>query len=71
MDKQRVCVIGAGPSGLAVLRAFTAAQKAGATIPEIVCYEKQEIQGGLWNFSWRTGIGADGEPVHNVRDERY
>ena len=62
---KRVLIIGAGPSGTSVLRAFASAQTAGEEIPEIVCYEKQERWGGLWNFSWRTGIGGDGEPVHN------
>ena len=61
----RVCVIGAGPSGTSVLRAFASAKAKGTEIPEIVCYEKQSTWGGLWNFSWRTGLGADGEPVHN------
>jgi trimethylamine monooxygenase len=63
--RARVCVIGAGPSGTAVLRAFHSAQKKGAAIPEIVCYEKQAQWGGLWNYSWRTGLGADGTSVHN------
>jgi len=63
--KVRVCVIGAGPSGTSVLRAFKSASLKGAEIPDIVCYEKQPQWGGLWNYSWRTGIGADGEPVHN------
>ena len=61
----RVCVIGAGPSGTAVLRAFQSAESKGAVIPEIVCYEKQAQWGGLWNYSWRTGVGADGGAVHN------
>jgi len=62
---KRVLVIGAGPSGCAVLRAFASAHKNGEDIPQVVCYETQETWGGLWNFSWRTGMGADGEPVHN------
>ena len=33
---QRVAIIGAGPSGLAQLRAFQSAQAAGAEIPELV-----------------------------------
>jgi len=61
---QRVCVIGAGPSGTAVLRAFKSAQDGGAEIPEIVCYEKQKDLGGLWNYNWRTGIDEHGENVH-------
>jgi len=60
----RVAVIGAGPSGLAVLRAFNSAQSKGAKIPEIVCYEKQDDWGGLWNYTWRTGLDEYGEPVH-------
>ena len=61
---KRVAVIGAGPSGLAQLRAFQSAAKAGADIPEIVCFEKQDNWGGLWNYTWRTGLDEFGEPVH-------
>ena len=61
----RVCVIGAGPSGTAVLRAFQSAKAKGVSIPEVVCYEKQPQWGGLWNYSWRTGMDAAGQPVHN------
>ena len=60
----RVAIIGAGPSGLAQLRAFQSAKEKGAEIPEIVCFEKQSDWGGLWNYSWRTGTDANGEPVH-------
>jgi trimethylamine monooxygenase len=60
----RVAVIGAGPSGLAQLRAFQSAQEKGAEIPNIVCFEKQSDWGGLWNYSWRTGLDEYGEPVH-------
>ena len=63
MDK-RVAVIGAGPCGLAQLRAFQSARAGGAAIPEIVCYEKQADWGGLWNYTWRTGLDEYGEPVH-------
>ena len=62
--KKRVAVIGAGPSGLAQLRAFQAAAAKGADIPEVVCFEKQANWGGLWNYSWRTGLDEFGEPVH-------
>jgi trimethylamine monooxygenase len=61
---KRVAVIGAGPSGTAVLRAFQSAAAKGAEIPEVVCYEKQDDWGGLWNYSWRTGTDEYGEPVH-------
>jgi trimethylamine monooxygenase len=63
MDK-RIAVIGAGPSGLAQLRAFQSAAAKGAKIPEIVCFEKQANWGGLWNYTWRTGLDQYGEPVH-------
>lgn len=62
--RKRVAVIGAGPSGLAQLRAFESARAKGAEIPEIVCFEKQEDWGGLWNYTWRTGLDEFGEPVH-------
>lgn len=60
----RIAVIGAGPSGLAVLRAFESARAAGVETPEVVCFEKQSNWGGLWNYTWRTGLDEFGEPVH-------
>ena len=62
--QKRVAVIGAGPSGLAQLRAFQSAAAKGADIPEVVCFEKQDNWGGLWNYTWRTGLDEYGEPVH-------
>lgn len=61
---KRIAIIGAGPSGLAQLRAFHAAKQNGDEIPEIVCFEKQSEWGGLWNYTWRTGVDQYGEPVH-------
>jgi trimethylamine monooxygenase len=61
---KRVAVIGAGPGGLAQLRAFQSAKEKGAEIPDIVCFEKQDNWGGLWNYTWRTGLDQHGEPVH-------
>ncbi|MBO0891759.1 MAG: NAD(P)/FAD-dependent oxidoreductase, partial [Acidothermales bacterium] len=60
----RVAVIGAGPSGLAQLHAFEEARRKGTDIPEVVCYEKQSDWGGLWNYTWRTGLDGHGGPVH-------
>ena len=60
----RVAIIGAGPCGLGLLRAFAQARDKGESIPEVVCYEKQSDWGGLWNYSWRTGIDDHGEPEH-------
>jgi trimethylamine monooxygenase len=62
--KKRVAVIGAGPSGLAQLRAFQALKSKGVEIPEVVCFEKQANWGGLWNYTWQTGLDSRGEPVH-------
>ena len=50
----KVAIIGAGPCGLSILRAFEHLEKKGEKIPEIVCFEKQESWGGLWNYNWRT-----------------
>ena len=64
MAKKKVCIIGAGPSGLAQLRAFQSAAEKGEDIPEIVCYEKQSDWGGLWRYTWRTGTDEHGNPCH-------
>ncbi|MEM7507389.1 MAG: NAD(P)/FAD-dependent oxidoreductase [Pseudomonadota bacterium] len=61
---KRVAIIGAGPSGLAQLRAFQSAETKGEAVPEVVCFEKQDNWGGLWNYTWRTGVDEYGEPVH-------
>ena len=61
----KVAIIGSGPCGLSILRAFQQAEEKGQKIPEIVCYEKQEDWGGLWNYSWRTGSDQYGDPVPN------
>ncbi|MCB5162828.1 NAD(P)-binding domain-containing protein [Marinomonas algarum] len=62
---QRIAIIGAGPSGLAQLRAFQSAESKGDVIPELVCFEKQNDWGGQWNYTWRTGLDENGEPVHS------
>ncbi|XP_045208771.2 senecionine N-oxygenase-like [Mercenaria mercenaria] len=56
----RICIIGAGPSGLSTLYHFAKMEQ----MPEIVCYEKQSTWLGLWNVSWKTGLDENGEPVH-------
>ena len=55
---KKVCIIGAGPSGMSLLGNL---KREGL---EVTCYEKQERPGGLWNFSWRTGTDGHGENVH-------
>ena len=64
MTRKKIAIIGAGPSGLAQLRAFQSAANNGEEIPEITCFEKQSDWGGLWNYTWRTGLDEHGEPVH-------
>ena len=62
---KKIAIIGAGPCGLAQLRAFKSAEEVGTDVPEIVCFEKQENWGGLWNYSWRTGLDRHGEIAHS------
>ena len=61
----KIAIIGAGPCGLSMLRAFEQAEKNGEKTPEIVCFDKQDDWGGLWNYSWRTGSDQYGDPVPN------
>ena len=61
----KIAIIGAGPCGLSMLRAFEHLEAKGEKIPEIVCFEKQENWGGLWNYSGRTGSDQYGDPVPN------
>lgn len=64
-QNKKIAILGAGPSGLAQLRAFEAARLAGVeNLPEVICYEKQTEVGGMWNYTWRTGLDKHGEPVH-------
>ncbi len=64
MSGKRVCVIGAGPSGMAFLYHVERLRQQGVSVPEVVCYEKQNNWGGLWNYDWRTGLDKYGEYVH-------
>ena len=64
---KRVAIIGAGPSGMAQLRAFQSARDKGSDIPEIVCFEKQSDWGGLWNYTWRTGVDEYGNKCHGSK----
>ena len=63
--KKKVAIIGAGPSGMAQMRAFESAAKQGDSEVDIVCFEKQADWGGQWNYTWRTGLDQHGEPVHS------
>jgi len=68
--RHRVALIGAGPCGLSTLQAFAAAESSGEIIPKIVCFEKQADWGGMWNYTWRTGLDEYGEPVHGSMYKR-
>ena len=61
----KVAIIGTGPCGLSMLRSFQQAEEKGNKIPEIVCFDKQDDWGGLWNYSWRTGSDQFGDPIPN------
>ena len=50
----RVCIVGAGPSGMATLGMFKKMKDQGEPV-EVTVYEKQNAPGGLWNLTWRTG----------------
>ncbi len=39
----KVAIIGAGPCGLSILRAFEHLEKKGEKIPEIVCFENKKV----------------------------
>ncbi len=60
----KVAIIGAGPSAMSILRAFALAEKKGTKIPALVCFEKQEDWGGMWRYTWKTGVDEHGDPVH-------
>ena len=59
----RVCVVGAGPSGLSVLYHVNKMKGCNSNNfdyednvnIDVVCYEKHSTMGGLWNMSWRVG----------------
>jgi len=59
----RVCIVGAGPSGMSALGMFKQLKDQGEPC-EVTVYEKQDAPGGLWNLTWRTGLDEFGEPVH-------
>ncbi len=60
----RVAIIGAGPCGLSQLHAFASDASSQPAEIELVCFEKQSDWGGLWNYTWRTGLDEHGEPCH-------
>ena len=43
----KVAIIGAGPCGLSILRAFEHLEKKGEKIPEIICFDNKKIGEGF------------------------
>ena len=65
---KRIAVIGAGPSGMAALMSFRSALDNNPDLAselDIVCFERQESWGGIWNFTLETGEDEYGEPIHS------
>jgi cation diffusion facilitator CzcD-associated flavoprotein CzcO len=50
IKKRRIVAVGAGPSGLAVLRVFAdeLKEEIASERCEIICFEKREDLGGVW-----------------------
>ncbi|XP_063710970.1 trimethylamine monooxygenase-like [Symsagittifera roscoffensis] len=63
VGKVRICVIGAGPSGLMTLRAL---QSLDVNKFEIICYERHSEIGGIWNFRAVEGLDEDGMEPHSA-----
>ena len=55
LKREKICVIGAGPGGMSTLFHWQLLKKSGRDLPDIVCFEKQDKWGGLWNYNWRSG----------------
>ena len=53
-SKKRVCIIGAGPSGLVALKEFSK----NTEVFDIVCFEQASDLGGVWNYSDLTTYSA-------------
>ncbi|UJR28242.1 hypothetical protein I4U23_009492 [Adineta vaga] len=63
VNKKRIAIIGAGPSGLSQLLAFKQAEQEQRV--ELVCFERQAEWGGLWQYTALTGTDSCGEPIHS------
>ena len=58
----QVCVIGAGPAGLAALRHL-------ASKPDIIsptAYEQSDGIGGTWLYTDKVGVGEDGSQHSSI-----
>ncbi len=73
MSIPRVCVIGAGPAGMSMLIQLKFREqeanleegsgnlKEGFGSLDVVAFESQPTWGGVWNYSWRTGLAIDAQ----------
>lgn len=61
MKQLRVCVIGAGPSGLAAARHLTNEPDTF----DVSVFERGHCIGGLWVYNEETGMDKNGLPVHS------
>ena len=61
--KTKICVIGAGPSGIFTLRAL---QSLNEELYDVKCFERYSTVGGQWNYSGKEGIDDDGMEPHSA-----
>ena len=61
MARLRVCVIGAGASGLAAARHLTSQ----LDVFDVTVFEKASRVGGLWVYNDTTGTDERGFPIHS------
>ncbi|WP_420409661.1 flavin-containing monooxygenase [Hoeflea sp.] len=61
----RVCVIGAGPTGLTTLKNL-----ADAGIDNVICHEAQDVTGGIWVFSGDPERPSVYESAHTISSKR-
>jgi trimethylamine monooxygenase len=47
-----------------MMASFQELESQGYPIPEVVVFELQNNTGGNWNYSWRTGIDSNANPIH-------
>lgn len=67
---QRVCVIGAGPSGIAAAKAVLDAKQAGTAL-ELVVYDRGQEVGGNWVFNDALGHSSVFETTHIISSKRF
>ena len=66
MTSARICVIGAGPCGIAAVRCL---REAGLT--DIVCFDRGKQVGGNWVFDADSGHSSVFETTHIISSRRY